>query len=64
MQRALTPVNQSNNDRFADDAVDEAEETDTPLSSVSIGGHPHCNLGFADDIDMLGSSENPYKPKK
>ena len=34
MQKALTPVNSSENDRFADDGVEEAEETDTPLSSV------------------------------
>ena len=33
---ALTPVNSSENNCFADDAVKEAEEPDTPLSSVSI----------------------------
>ena len=42
---------------FADDAVEETEETDTPLSSVSIGGRPLCNLRFANDIDLLESSE-------
>ena len=44
-------------DEIVDDAVEEADETDTPLSSVSIGGRPLCNLRFADDIDLLGSSE-------
>ena len=33
MLKALTPVNSSVNDCFADDAVEKAEETDTPLSS-------------------------------
>ena len=56
MQKALTSVNSSENDCFADDAVEETEETDTPLSSLSIGGRPLCNLRFADDIDLLGSS--------
>ena len=32
MQKALTPVNSSVNDGFTDDAVEQAEETDTPLS--------------------------------
>ena len=32
-------------------------ETDIQLSSVSIGGQPLCNLRFADNIDMLGGSE-------
>ena len=31
MQKAVTPVNSSENDYFADDAVDEAEETDTRI---------------------------------
>ena len=31
MQKALMPVNSSENGCFADDAVEEAEETDTPL---------------------------------
>jgi hypothetical protein len=53
MQKALTPMHSSVNDCFAD----EAGETDTSLSSVSIGGRPLCNLRFADDIDLLGSSE-------
>ena len=52
MQKALTPVNSSVNDCFVDDAVEEAKETDTPLSSVSTGGRPLCNLRFADDIDL------------
>ena len=57
MQKALTPVNSSVNDCFADDAVEKAEETDTPLSSVSIGGRPLCNLRLRYDIDLLGSSD-------
>ena len=57
MQKILTPVTSSDNDSFADDAAQEAEETDTLLSSVFIGGRPLCNLRFADDIDLLGSSE-------
>ena len=56
-QKTLTPVNSSVNDCFADNIVEDAEETDTPLSSMSIGGRPLCNLRFADDIYMLGSSE-------
>ena len=32
MQKTLTPENSSENDCFADHAVEEAEETDTPLS--------------------------------
>ena len=55
MQKALTPVNWSDNDCFVQ--VQEAEETDTPRPSVSTGGRPLCNLRFADDIDLLGSSE-------
>ena len=39
-------------------AVEKTEETDTPLSSVSIGGRPLWNLWFADAIDLVGSSEN------
>ena len=42
---------------FADDAVEDAEEIDTILSSVSIGGRPLCNLQCADNIDLLGGSE-------
>ena len=44
------------NDCFADDAVEDAEEIDTPLSLMSIGGRPLCSLRFADDIDLLGGS--------
>ena len=47
MQKALTPQRQSENDFIADDAVEEAEETDMPRSSVSIAGQPLCNLRFA-----------------
>ena len=57
MQTALTPVNSSENDCFADDVVEDSEETDTPLSSVSVEERPLCNLQFADDINLLGSSE-------
>ena len=57
MLKALTPVNSSENDCVAHDAVEEAEETDTPLSSVSIRGRPLCDLRFADDVDPLGSRE-------
>ena len=34
----------------------KAEETDTPVSSVAIGGRPLCNLRFANDINLLGNS--------
>ena len=37
-QKALIPVNSSENDCFADDVVEEAEETCTLVSPVSIGG--------------------------
>ena len=36
---------------------DHAEELDTSLSPVFIGGQPRCNLRFADDIDLPGGSE-------
>ena len=36
---------------------EDAEEVDTSLPSVSIGGQPLFNLRFADDIDLLGGSE-------
>ena len=52
-----SPRNSSVNDCFADDAVEQAEETDTSLSSVFIGGRPLWNLQFADDIDLLASRE-------
>ena len=39
------------------DAVEEADETDIALSSVSIRGRPLCNLRLADGIDLLGDSE-------
>ena len=55
MQKALTPQHPSENDCFAGDAVEDAEETDIQLwSSVSIGGRPLCNLRFTNDIDLLG----------
>ena len=57
MQKASTPQHLSENDCFADDAVEDAEETDIPLSSVFIRGRPLCNLQFVDDIDLLTGSE-------
>ena len=42
------------NDYFADDAVEDAEKIDTP---VSIGRQPLCNLRFTDAIDLLRGSE-------
>ena len=56
MQKALTPQHPLENNCFTGDAVEDAEETKSPLSSVSIGGQPLCNLQFADDIDLLGGS--------
>ena len=47
MQKAMTAVNSSQGDCFAYDAAEGAEETDTPLPSVSIGGRTRSN----DDID-------------
>ena len=57
MQKALTHVNSSENDCFADYAVEVAEETGTPLSSVSKGGRPRCSLRFANDIDLIGNNK-------
>ena len=57
MQKGLTPQHPSYNNCFVGDAVDDADETGTPLSSVSIGGLLFCNLRFADDIDPLGVGE-------
>ena len=53
----FTPQYPSENHCFADDASEDAEESDIPLSSVSTGGRPLCNLRFPDDIDLLGGSE-------
>ena len=44
-------------DSFADNAVEDAYETDTPLLSVSIDERPLCNSRIADDIDLLGGGE-------
>ena len=30
-------------------------------TTMSVGGRPICNLRFADDIDLMGSSENDFK---
>ena len=57
MQKTLTPQHPSKNGCFAYDAVEDAEETDTPLSSLSVGGRPLCNFRFADDIDLFGGTE-------
>ena len=57
MQNALTPQHPSENDSFADVAVEDAEELHTSLSSVSIKGRPLCSLCFADDIDLLEGNE-------
>ena len=53
MENALTHQHPSQNNCLAGDA----EETDTPLSSVSIGGRPLWNVRSVDDIDLLGGSE-------
>ena len=57
MQMALTPQHPSENDCFADDVVGDAKEIDIPLSSVSIGGRPLCNLLFPDVISRLRGRE-------
>ena len=64
MRKAFTPHHKLENDCFADDVVEDAEETDIPLSSVYIGGRPLCNLWEADDTDLLGGSENPNNSLK
>ena len=64
MQKALAIQHQAENHCFADDAVDDAEETDTLLSSVSIEGRPLCNMRFATDIDLLGGSEEELSRDK
>ena len=56
MQIALTAQHPSENVCVAGDAVEYAEETDIPLSLVSIGGRLLCNLLFPDDIDLLRDS--------
>ena len=30
-------------------------------TSISIGGRPMCNLGFADDIDLIGGSSGELR---
>ena len=58
MQKALTCQHPSEDDCLAYDAVKDAEEIDTTLSSsVSVGGRPLCNFWFVDDKDLLGCSE-------
>ena len=54
MLKALTSQHPSENDCVAGDAVEDAAETDIPLSSMSTGERPLCNLPSADDIDLLG----------
>ena len=58
MQKASTPQHPSENSCFAADAVEDAEEIETRSSSVSIGGGMLCNLWFADNVDLLGGSED------
>ena len=57
MRKALAGHYPSENDWFASDAAEDAEETDIPLSPVPIRGRPLCNLQFADDTDLLEGSE-------
>ena len=57
MQKALTPQPTLQNGCFAGDKVEYAEEIDIPLSSMSIGGRPLCNLRFADHINLQRCSE-------
>ena len=57
MHKALTLQYPSENDCIAGDAVEDAEETDISLSTVSIGGRPLCTVRFADDSDLLGGNE-------
>ena len=58
MQKALTPVKSPVNDCFADDAVEEAQGTDTPaVVSVRWRTRSLCKLRFADDFHLLGSIE-------
>ena len=53
-----TSQHPSENDCLAGVAVvKDAEESDIPLSSVSTRGRPLCNLRFANDIGLLGGSE-------
>ena len=61
MQKALTRQHPSENDCFADDAVEDAEEPDTSLSTVSIGGRLLCNLRFVDEINLLGCCEEELR---
>ena len=62
MQKAVRSQHPSENDCFAGDAVEDAEETIIPLSSVPIGGRPLCNFRSAHDIDLLGGSlEETYQ---
>ena len=53
--------NPSETDCYAGIAVEDVEETDIPLLSVSIGGRSLCHLRFADDIDLLGGSEELHQ---
>ena len=57
MQKALTPQHSSVNDCYAGYAVENPKEIEMPLSSVTIGGRPLCNLRFDDDIDLQRGSE-------
>ena len=46
MQMPLTPLQQSKDDRFADNSGEDAEEVDTSLSSVSIVGRQFAPCGL------------------
>ena len=47
---------QSDIDKYPDNSEEDAEVY-TSLRPVAIGRRPLCNLRFADDIDLLGGSE-------
>ena len=57
MQETLAPQRQSEDDQFADNAEEDTEEVDALLTLVSIGKRSPCYLQFADDINLLGGSE-------
>ena len=50
MQKTSTPRRRSEDDQFADNSEEDAEEVDTPLL-------PLFNTRFADDIDLLRGNE-------
>ena len=59
----MTALHFAASEGFADDAEENTDEIYIPMSSVSITGLPHCNLWFADDVDLLrGSEEELQRP--